>query len=242
MKLKTDNRSMDRKVVSIPAVIRVQEDIDSYLEEPGKVIALTKNNVSLVVNRKCQIGHLLLISALFPKEMRCYDLIENIYHVWGIVQHCSSISGNEETENFHLGIALIGEKPPSSYIVNPMQNYRLCGCEDSGFWKIVEVEKEFKTRKNPRFKTSIEVYLGILDEKNNLVGGEKVLTENISASGVAVFSNLELKVGDCVKIINQKYDFSALAVVRNRDIFDNHQPKVHLEFVAATFPIHKLMF
>ena len=77
-------------------------------------------------------------------------------------------------------------------------------------------------------------------EKNDFKK-EKTVTENISVSGAAVFSNLEIEVDDCVTFTSKAHDFSALAVVRYKNTEEHERPKIHLEFVNAKFPVEKLV-
>jgi hypothetical protein len=59
---------------------------------------------------------------------------------------------------------------------------------------------------------------------------------------VAVFSNLNIEVDDCINFISKDHDFSALAIVRYKNTEENERPKLHLEFVNAKFPVEKLVF
>lgn len=237
---KIDNRLLERNIVNIPAIVNGYENDNLKWETAASIFNLSKNSVGLILHRSCQIGRLLLLTAPIPIELRGDDQNEENYSVWGIVQHCTLIAGEEPTENFMAGIALIGQEPPTSYLINPLQNYRLCGINQNGLWKIEEVEQEFVPRKFQRFRCSIEVFLGLLDEQSNLAGGEKVVTDNISIGGAAVFSNLDLKVGDCVKFIANEYEFTALAIVRNSQQYDNQKFLLRLEFIAGKFPIEKI--
>lgn len=56
-------------------------------------------------------------------------------------------------------------------------------------------------------------------------------------SGAAVFSTLNVNIGDSVKLNCKKHDFSALSIVRNRQTSDFELPKLHLEFIDAEFPM-----
>ncbi len=238
--LDVENRSLERKSVEILGNVKGQDANKIPWQETATITTLSKNSAGIVISRACQIGTLLFISAPVPTELRLNESENENYEVWGIIQHCTLLTNENNEKEYHLGIAFIGENVPKSYLENPMQYYRLKGISSKGFWSIEETEKQFVTRKYTRFWANIEVYIGTLDEHNNLGEGEKVFTENISAGGVAVFTDIELSKGDCVKLIAADYNFSALAIVRNIQEMVNQKKKVHLEFAAARFPMEKL--
>lgn len=223
--------------ISIPVIVKGIEN--ENWEENSHVISVSKNNLGFTLNRQCNIGNLLWLDTLDNnKSLGQSD--ENQKVLWGIVQRCTSLGENNSPQIYHIGLALIGYDPPSSFVSNPSQYYRICGISYNGFWKVEETEKEFITRKHPRYLASIEVFIGLLNDTFNLEGGEKVLTENISFGGAAVYSNLEVEIGDCVKFISAQHEFSALSVVRNITRYTTGKQKIHLEFVAGKFPLERL--
>ena len=233
---------LEQNIVNIPVIVKGIEQNSDIWEETTDIVSLSQNSRGIILSRQCEIGHLLCLAT--PEE---YDMdsmrdpaLEKYKSLWGIIQHCTLISGKDSSEKYNIGLALIGENPPDEYLENPAQYFRLTGVNYNGFWKIQATEKKFFTRKHPRFLVSFEVFLGVLDDSLSLGEGEKVLTENISFGGAAVFSNLELNLGDCVKFISARYEFSALAVVRNITKLSNNKQKVHLEFLAGRFPVEKL--
>ncbi|MEK7724135.1 MAG: PilZ domain-containing protein [Acidobacteriota bacterium] len=228
---------LEQNILNIPVKVK-GIDFDKWeWEEKTDIVSVSRNSRGIILSRKCQIGHLLCLESDFNAESE--SVAGNYGAIWGIVQHCTLISAKNSVEKFNVGLALIGENPPDDYFENPTQYYRICGIGKDGFWKIEQTEVEFIPRKHPRFLVSIEVFLGILDDSSNLGKGEKVLTENISFGGAAVFSDLALNKGDCVKFISAQYEFSALAVVRNITKIPNNKQKIHLEFIAGKFPVEK---
>ena len=63
----------------------------------------------------------------------------------------------------------------------------------------------------------------------------------MSRSGAAVFTTLDVGIGDRVKFISEQFDFSGLAVVCNRQIGDDERTRVHLRFIEVAFPVETLM-
>lgn len=158
------------------------------------------------------------------------------YCIWSIVRHCHQTAVGKSSV-YHIGVAFIGKEPPFSYQQYPATIYKLGELKTNGLWEISEDDKSPSTRKQPRYSIPVEVFIALCDADGNTTTHEKTVAENISAGGAAVFSGLELKVGDKVKFIKEQGDFSAMAIVRNRRIGDDHLPRIHLEFIAARFPL-----
>jgi hypothetical protein len=174
-----------------------------------------------------------------PPHLRCYDHDEEFYQVWGLVQNCN-FAGNNESHAYQIGVAFIGNEAPESYEANPSQNYRICGMNDDGLWKVTEADSRFVQRKELRYWRKLKLYLAMIDARRESVGGERCATENISRHGAALITNLELHVGDRVKLISEEYDFSSLAVVCNVRASEDGKTRANLEFIGHTFPVEKL--
>ena len=240
MMTKENTRSFGRADIKLPAILKGQETSSKTWEEQALIYNISRNSLGLFLNQEYKVGRLVSVTAKLPKEFDSGYKNGEETTIWGIIQHCTLIGVNNPAGKYHLGVALIGDTPPISYVANPLQNYRLCGVDEKGLWKVEEAGKEFIVRKYPRFIANIEVFLGQIDDRGQMFGGERVITDNISVGGIALFSSLDLSVGDCVKVVAAKYDFSGLAVVRNVTSKNNRKAKVCLEFLSARFPIDKL--
>ncbi|PYT01700.1 MAG: hypothetical protein DMF63_02315 [Acidobacteria bacterium] len=176
-----------------------------------------------------------------PPHMRTYDFEKEMYAVWGLVQHCEQLTASEGPLCYHLGVAFIGQDCPENYDENPSQHYRICGVTDEGMWRVEEAKTPFKKRRDVRFWKTVDLYLALIDRKDGSIGGERTTAENVSRSGAAVFTTLNVSIGDRVKFISEQYDFSGLAVVCNQQATEDGRKKLHLKFVENTFPVETLM-
>lgn len=219
----------------LSAVVKVKTGDDSW-KEVAQVVSISPSGAGLHLKHECHLGRLVSLMLPLPPHQRSYDHDKELYPIWGLVQHCHVLS-DDDVADYHIGVAFIGKHPPESYRRNPMQNYRICGMKDNGLWKIKEVSAAFIKRRHMRYWKSIDLYLALVDSKRNKIAGEKTVTENISQSGAAVISNLDVSVGDRVKFISEQYNFSGLTVVCNRQFGDDGRPRLHLQFVENTFPI-----
>lgn len=233
-----EKRQTSRVSISLSSAVEVNESKDSAWKEAAVVTSISANGAGFHLRRECKVGHLVLMTIPMPLRLRCYDYEKQLYRVWGLVQHCSPVSGEgAEEEDYHVGVAFIGRDAPEDYEENPQQSYRLSGIGENGLWKVEKAERAFVIRRHPRFWTSIDVSLGVLNEQEMVVEDEKTQTENISLSGAAVYSTLDVNVGDFVKFTSDTHNFDALAVVRNRKTDEDQPARLHLEFINASFPV-----
>jgi hypothetical protein len=226
-------------VDSIYAVVNGIDNDGELWKEAADVINHTASGVSFYLPRACGVGTLISLALTYPPHMRCYDHAHEFYRIWGLVQHCH-MATTEDSSAFHVGVGFIGEEAPESYEANSQQNYRVCGMTEDGLWKITEAESKFVQRKELRYWKNVDLYLALVDERRETVGGEWVKTENVSKGGAAVITSLDLNVDDKIKIISEKYDFSALAVVCNLAPWTDGKSRLSLEFVDSEFPVERI--
>jgi hypothetical protein len=213
------------------------KDEESSWKEVADLLSISSTGSGFFLKRECGVGSLVSLTMPLPAHLRFYDHDKELYRVWGLVQHCHPVEADDD-KNYHIGVAFIGKKPPASYDEDPQQTYRICGITRDGLWKVEEARTPFKTRKHARFRKPVDHYLALVDRKQRTVGGERSVTENISKSGAAVFTTLDIGVGERVKFICEKYDYSGLAVVCNRQEAKGSTPaRLHLQFIDNAFPI-----
>ena len=225
--------------MSLNAVVKGIDPAEGEWKEIVDVASTSATGSGIYIQRECQVGT--LISMMLPLEphLRCHDHEKELYRVWGLVQHCQPLSG-EGDAGYHVGVAFIGKNPPASYKENPAQPYKICGTTHDGLWKVTEAKAQFKVRQHVRYWTNVDPYVALVDVKRDALRGERTQTENISKSGAAVITTLDVNIGDRVKFICEKYDFSGLAVVCNRQAGKDGRDRLHLQFVENTFPVEKL--
>jgi hypothetical protein len=224
---------------SIYTVVNGTDADGESWKDVADVFSFTTSGVGFYLPRECGVGTLISLMVQMPAYMRCYDHEEEFYHVWGLVQYCH-VATHNDMPAFQVGVAFIGKVPPASFAANPLQNYRISGMNDVGLWSVTESDSRFVQRKELRYWQKIEFYLALIDQRRETIGGERTLTENISKSGAAVVTRLDLSVGDRIKLINSEFDFSSLAVVCNSQKLTDGRNRINLEFINGAFPVHRL--
>jgi hypothetical protein len=225
---------------SSQAVVKGKDGKGRGWKESAHIISASANGSTFNMKRKCDVGTLVTLMIPLPVHLRCYDYDKESYRVWGLVQHCTPMT-SEKKSTFNVGVAFIGKDCPESYQSDPQQHYRISGIGDGGMWQLVELKRPFKKRSDVRFWRHVELYLALIDTKDRTTAGERTFAENVSRTGAAVFTTMNVGIGDRVKFISEQYDFSGLAVVCNLQRGDDERTKLHLEFVETTFPVDALM-
>src|SRR5215204_381882 len=226
--------------MSLQAVVKAKEKNDKQWKETADLISVSATGASFNLACACDVGTLIYLMVPLPVHLRCYDYTKELYRVWGLVQHCESVTA-EDPSSFYVGVAFIGKNPPEAHKSDPKQNYRISGVDELGMWTVEELKTPFRKRSDLRYWKAVELYLALVDTKEGAVGGERTITENVSGNGASVLTTLDVNIGDQVKFISAEYDFSSLAVVCDRQTADRQRTRVHLKFVGNRFPVTKLM-
>jgi hypothetical protein len=225
-----------RTLPNLTAVIKGKESAATFWTESAELTSLSRNAAGFFLPRSCTAGRLLSLMLPMPEHLRCYDQDKKLYRIWGLVQHCYE-SAEDENDGYHIGVAFVGKEAPESYYRNPTQCYRVTGLGKNGLWRIDEFESMFVTRKSLRSWTPIDASIFLLDKDLKTIADDEVKTENISTTGVSVFSTLLVKVGDRVRFKSRNPAFATVAIVRNRRIGPDNRTRIHLEFVEEDFPV-----
>ena len=227
--------------MSLHAVVKGRESGKRQWREVPHLISVSATGSSFYLPRECEVGTLVSLTVPLPVHMRWYDFDKESYRVWGLIQHCEPVTADADPSRFHVGVAFIGKNCPDSYRADSRQHYRIAGVDDDGMWRIEEMKIPFKKRSDVRFWRPIDLYLALVDTRDGSVGGERTFAENVSRGGATVFTTLNVDVGDRVKFISTKYDFSGLAVVCGRREGTDHRVRLHLQFIENMFPVATLM-
>src|SRR5687768_3493645 len=195
----------DLTSMSLHAVVKGREPDGRQWKEVADLISVSSTGSSFQLGRGCDVGTLISFLVPLPAHLRCYDHDREFYKVWGLVQHCELMT-TEEGSFYFVGVAFTGREAPDSYDDNPEQHYRIIGVDHNGMWAVAEASRPFKKRAQVRFWTPVDLYLALVDIKSGSPAGERTTTENVSRSGAAVFSTLDVGIGDRVKFICAEFD------------------------------------
>jgi len=237
-----------RERFQLALLVRVQcrESVDHEWTEMSRLVDVTPFGARLRLKRPTETGRLLLLTLAMPRQLRCFDHVEDQYRVWSLVRSVRFLDPKiEKGALVEIGLAFVGKRPPRSFEEDPARRYEIAKTStEAGLWSLTEnsaegVSETFSNdkRKESRHVIPIEVLIEVFDKNGELSQSESTVTENISARGAAVFTTLELSPGRFLKISSQQYGVSMLAVVRGRRTGADNMPRLHLEFLGDQWPL-----
>lgn len=239
-------RKRERLELSLPARVFGRESADYEWVEQTRLLDVTPFGVRLTISRPTEPGRLLHLTLPMPRQLRCFDHIEDQYRVWALVRNIKMLEAEgDKPPRYEVGAAFIGKRPPESFEKDPTILYEVASsATETGLWNIAERQNAANRyvpadapRPETRHNIPIEVILEVLDEKGQIAASETTVTENISRRGAAVFTTLDVTRGRFVRVKSVQYQISVIAAVRARRVGANGIPRLHLEFVDKHWPL-----
>jgi len=219
-------RLRERIGLRLPVRIQGRDSIDHEWTEMSRLVDVTPFGARLRLKRPTEVGRLLLLTMAMPRQLRCFDHVEDQYRVWSLVRNIRLLDPNKEMGPLvEIGVAFVGKRPPKSFAETEESTELLS--------EVTITDK----RKESRHSIPIEVLIEVFDPKGELSLKEKSVTENISRFGAAIFTSLDVSPGRFVKLSSEQYGASVLAVVRSRRAGADGIPRLHLEFIGSEWPL-----
>jgi hypothetical protein len=236
----------ERLELSLPVRVYGRESEDYEWVEQTRLVDVTPFGVRLTLSRPTEPGRLLHLTLPMPRQLRCFDHVEDQYRVWALVRSMKAVEvGGDKALRYEVGAAFIGKRAPESYEKDPTTLYEVAASvTETGLWNVAERENPTnrnvsidEPRPETRHNIPIEVILELLDEKGQIAATETTVTENISRRGAAVFTSLDVTRGRFVRVTSAQYQISVIAAVRAHRAGANGVPRLHLEFVDKRWPL-----
>lgn len=239
-------RVRERLELALPVRIYGRDSEETEWVERSRLMDVTPFGARFTLPRPTEPGRLLHLTLPMPRQLRCFDHVEDQYRVWALVRNIKMVPATEKegTARFEVGVAFIGKRPPASYEANPSQRYEVAAsATESGLWGIQEQEQQDraalaeKPRPETRHSMAIDVIVEVFDEKGNVTLRETTVTENISRRGAAVFTTLDVEGGRFVRLTSAQYNIAVVAAVRARRKGPDGIMRLHLEFIDKQWPL-----
>ena len=207
------------------------------------LVDVTPFGARLRLKRPSEVGRLLLLTMTMPRQLRCFDHVEDQYRVWSLVRNLRTL--NPQTENgavVEIGVAFVGKHPPKSFASDPARRYEIAPLQGQ-LWAVREESDEVLAqvdtdkRDESRHTIPIEVTIEVFADNGTFSPVESTVTENISRKGAAVFTTLDLKPGRFVRMRSPYAGTDLLAVVRDRKTGVDGIGRLHLQFIGSEWPL-----
>jgi len=229
--------------LSLPVRVFGRESEDDEWVEHTRLLDVTPFGVRFAISRPTEPGRLLHLTLPMPRQLRCFDHVEDQYRVWALVRNLKTIeAAGDKPPRYEVGAAFIGKRPPESFERDPTTLYEVASSvTEAGLSNVSERDQHATSAQEPRPETChnipIEVVVEVLDEKGQVANTETTVTENISRRGASVFTSLNIARGRFVRVTSAQYRISIIAAVRARRMGANGIPRLHLEFVDKQWPL-----
>ncbi len=240
-----DTRRISRVSLTLPVRIEARVNQTVSWNEITRLNDVSAFGAGFNLNRPVKRGRLVQMTIPLPRKLRCYDFTEPQYKVWGLVRSCVCKNVPRAASEIHaVGVAFIGRNPPKSYFDDPAKLYEISHRDDGQLWHVVDAPEmpdeqhlPKQLRRQTRFPLPTNITIETLDEEGSPTANESTVTENISLSGAAVFSMLDVEEGSFVRVKSEQYNVSIISVVRGKHLGTDHIPRLHLEFIDRFFPL-----
>ena len=236
-----EQRRRERVRLELPVRVTVREGPNEEWTEVSRVLDLTPFGARFSLARLVDRGRLVHLTLPMPRQLRCFDHVEDQYRVWALVRRVSVTPADEKTglPRFELGVAFVGKRPPASYLNNPAIRYEIAQEPSAAdLWSVREQLAPYTPiERETRLSVPVDVVIEVLDERGQVVQSEQTVTENLSRHGASVFTTLTVARGSFVRVRSARHTLSLLAVVRHARKGADNIPRLHLEFIDRMWPL-----
>ncbi|MDQ3804927.1 MAG: PilZ domain-containing protein [Acidobacteriota bacterium] len=241
-------RLRERIKLALPVRVHGRDSLDYEWMEMSRLIDVTPFGASFELTHPTERGRLLHLTLPLPRQLRCFDHIEDQYRVWALVRRVEAPPpplwqrGGEPPRPV-IGVAFTGKHPPLSYRDDPTTRYAIDELsKDNNLWALREVEDEAEGARaarsaETRLQLPVNVTVEIIDDEGRVTASEQTVTENISRRGAAVWTTLTVERGRFVRLKSLESGLSVTAAVRAQRTGPDGIPRLHLEFIDRQWPL-----
>lgn len=241
-------RSRERLALNLPARVTCRETLEHDWMEMTRLLDVTPFGARFLLLHPTEQGRLIHLTMPMPRQLRCFDHVEDQYKVWCLVRHLKLVEAKagEAALRFEVGVGFVGKRPPASFDRDPTTRYEVSKTAQTGMFEVREMPKETarqptgKPRPETRLNLPIEVTIEVFDAQGKIVQREATVTENISRRGALVFTTLDVERGRFVRVTSGRSGLAAMAAVRAKRTGADGIPRLHLEFIDREWQLEGL--
>jgi len=242
----TDDKSKrlrERIKLTLPVRVHCRESAEHDWVEMSRLIDVTPFGARFALTHPTERGRLLQLTLPMPRQLRCFDHIEDQYRVWAVVCHVSvrpEFGAGGGDIRFEAGVAFTGKHPPASYTKEPATLYEVeVVSGDNNLWRLREMERPSASPRSEqtRLQMALNVRLEVFDTEGRVTSSEQTVTENISPRGAAVWTTLKVERGRFVRLTSVETGLAVVAAVRAARTGADGIPRLHLEFIDRRWPL-----
>lgn len=236
-------RFNERRKLDIPVEVFYRENSDVAWSEDSRSQEVTICGVGLTLNRPVEPNHLINLRLPMPRQLRLFDYVKSLYDVWGIVRSVDLLHASVASKiQLRVGVALIGENPPASFLKDPGTLYDLNPVlMRKEFWTYRELPRNWRRYSgfyDSQQKVSKVVILETIGENGRIIKAFVAETQRASEGEMVLNAKLTEECSKFVVISKSDRSLSMLAKVRQfkRDE-KSDSSEIHLEFISGEWII-----
>lgn len=236
-------RKHQRLDISVPVEILCRETPDKHWREHTDTLDITAVGVRFTLSRPLSKGRLIRLTMNMPVQLRKYAHTESEYEVWAAVRFVSSYKlfgrNSSVDEQYEIGVALIGQTPPESYLKDPSLCYELAPPEGkNGFWIAYLPEPEVEDEETETITSEvIEVIVEVLDLAGKVIEREETLTRNMSETHAVIPITVNIQNGHLVRLLSPDGQNVVMARATEQTTDENGITRVSLRFMGSQWHI-----
>jgi hypothetical protein len=237
-------RVRERIKLALPVRVHCRESVGHEWTEMSRLVDVTPFGARFPLTHPTERGRLLHLTLPMPRQLRCFDHIEDQYRVWALI--CRVSTGPEfegeagSSIRYEVGVAFTGKHPPQSYLKDPSTLYEAVAVSaEDNLWQLKEVEQPSAAKRSEqtRLQMALNVRVEVFDAEGRVTASEQSVTENISRRGAAVWTTLKVERGRFVRLTSTETGLSVVAAVRAARTGADGIPRLHLEFIDRQWPL-----
>ncbi len=239
-------RLRERIKLALPVRVVCKESAGHEWVEMSRLLDVTPFGARFTISHPTEVGRLLHLTLAMPRQLRCFDHIEDQYRVYALVRHITPRQGADAQLRYEVGVAFAGKNPPASYVRDPATRYVVDSISpENNLWQVREAEEkeaggEASRSQETRLHMALGVRVEVFDEEGRVSASEQTVTENISRRGAAVWTTLKAERGRFVRLTSTDSGLSVIAAVRGTRTGPDGIPRLHLEFIDRQWPLEGL--
>jgi hypothetical protein len=236
-------RLRERVKLALPVRVKCRESAEYEWVEMSRLLDVTPFGARFALTHPTERGRLLHLTLPMPRQLRCFDHVEDQYRIWALVRHVTAEASAKAEGLFRrceVGVAFTSKNPPASYLRDPSTLYDVDTVSTGNdLWRLQEIEQgtNVARSKETRLRMAVNVRIEVFDSEGRVTASEETVTENISRRGAAVWTTLKVERGRFVRMSSIEMGLSVVAAVRAARAGPDGIPRLHLEFVDKQWPL-----
>src|ERR1700745_3071807 len=110
-------RIRERLALGLPVRVHGRGTLTYEWVEMSRLVGVTPFGARLRLKRPTEIGRLLHLTTMMPRQLRCFDHVEDQYRVWSLVSTLVRRDpAAEKGAMVEIGVAFVGKPPPISFL------------------------------------------------------------------------------------------------------------------------------